>query len=432
MNRQQFRSADQGFTLPTAMGMGFVLMLLTASMLERAKSEQISATSRAKSELSMAVAEAGVTRFQAFLDRQRMLATRDLVNWQPDLTALESSFGHCVTKTEAQTYSQGDWLKLPTGKYRILSYSYLPQPPSRNPIGNTQIGMGKLLLEGQTNHQSQANSLLAVEMPISLTPTTLPALWATKLDLNRDQKITGNVRVRTCPDSSGRVLGITNENIVVGADHKPSGAITASISPWPQARPIPDRNIELPMISADVSLPRPGDWPNDQGVYNYVIQSDIKNQSIDLPAGKKLTVKLKDKESVNLYIKGNISIGGQVLAIDETTNTPQPHKLRIYGGTDTKELLIFDSATITALIHAPVAEGVGYASTEMGQGITGILWLKSWNSSNYNSRLRITQAGSWDDLEIPAVDRLGVRIHPLSSWQRQAMSLSSSSRSSSD
>jgi hypothetical protein len=76
---------EQGFTLPTAMGMGFILMMVTAAMLERARSEQIISTSRARSELSMAVTEAGVTRFQSFLDRQRLLVTKDLANWPVDL-----------------------------------------------------------------------------------------------------------------------------------------------------------------------------------------------------------------------------------------------------------------------------------------------------------------------------------------------------------
>jgi hypothetical protein len=32
--------------------------------------------------------------------------------------------------------------------------------------------------------------------------------------------------------------------------------------------------------------------------------------------------------------------------------------------------------------------------------------------------LSIEQAGSWADLEIPLEERLGVKIHPISSWQR--------------
>jgi hypothetical protein len=96
MNSKRFdrRSGDQGFTLPTAMGMGFILMMITAAMLERARNEQVISSSRARSELSMAVTEAGVTRFQSFLDRQRLLVTRDLANWPADLTNLANNVGH--------------------------------------------------------------------------------------------------------------------------------------------------------------------------------------------------------------------------------------------------------------------------------------------------------------------------------------------------
>jgi Tfp pilus assembly protein PilX len=422
MSTKYPRPNDQGFTLPTALGMGFILMLVTAAMLEGARSEQISATSRARSELSLAVAEAGITRFQAFLNQQRLLVTRNLSNWQSDLTTLESTVGNCVQKNTAQTYNQGDWLDLPTGKYRLRNYSYQPQPDS-----NGQIGISKLQIEGQTTTKpSQASSLIAVEMPVSLIPTNLPALWTTELNLHKEQKITGNVRVRTCPTNNGQVAGVSAENIAIGTNGQASGSITASIFPWPQARPIPYRNIDLPMIQGNLTLPRPGDWPDEKGVYHYAVQSNSNDTSIDLPAGKKLTVKLKNNEAVNLYTKGNISIGGQILAIDEATKAPQPQKLRIYGGADTTEFLLFDSATVTALIHAPLANGKGYSATKMGKGLTGILWLKSWNSSNHNSRLSIVQAGSWADLEIPPEEQLGVRIHPPSSWQRRDLSKLSS------
>jgi hypothetical protein len=419
MNSKRFdrrnKSGDQGFTLPVAMGMGFILMMITAAMLERARNEHVISSSRARSELSMAVTEAGVTRFQSFLDRQRLLITRDLANWPVDLTNLANNVGHCVAQTEAQAYSQQDWLSLPTGQYRLRDYSYQSQPGA-----NGQIGVGKLLLEGRTTiNPSQASSLLAVEVPVSLTPTTLPALWATSVNLDRDQRITGDVRVRTCPDPTGRVQGTRPENITLGATGQPMGSISATIFPWPQARPVPYRNLDLPMIDKSKVLPLSGDSPDAKGVYHYVVKSDINNVSIKLSASEKLQVKLKPGESVNLYVAGNLSIKGQILAIDEATKTLQPQRLRIYGGVDTKEVSLFDSATITAMIHAPLADGRGYKATKMGQGLKGILWLKSWNSDHDQSRLSIEQAGSWADLEIPAEERLGVRIQPPSSWQRR-------------
>jgi hypothetical protein len=407
------KSGNQGFTLPTAMGMGFMLMMITAAMLERARNEQIISSSRARSELSMAVTEAGVTRFQSFLDRQRLLVTRDLANWSVDLTNLANSAGHCIDQAEAQAYSQKDWFSLPTGQYKLRDYSYQSQPDS-----NGQIGLGKLLLEGQTT-TSQASSLLAVEIPVSLTPTALPALWATTVSIDRNQKIAGDVRVRTCPNSTNRVPGTHPENITVGVNGQPTSLIFATVSPWPQARPVPYYNYDLPAIVKNMTLPLPNDSPNAQGIYNYVVKSDVNNKSIDLAASEKLQVKLKPGESVNLYVVGNLAVKGQILAIDEATQTPQPQKLRIYGGIDTKEVMLFDSTTITAMIHAPLADGLGHEATTMGQGLKGILWLKSWNSDHHNSRMSIEQVGSWSDLEIPPEERLGVRIHPPSSWQRQ-------------
>jgi hypothetical protein len=410
------RNTDQGFTLPSALGMGFILMMLTAALLQQAHSAQITAGMQARSELSTAIAEAGVARVQSFFERQRSLITHDAKEW----SALLQNFEQCSDAATANHYAQGDWLDLPQGRFRVRSYTFTAKS-----LANGQIGVGKLLIEGQTTTFNQATSVIAVEIPVSVNDTKLPVLWTTMLETNKHQKITGNVRVHQCPDSSDHdgVAGI-NANQISQPEGKPSGQILAAPLPLPQARSAPDHAINLPPINDALTLPQPGDLPDEHGQYHYQIASDLYGTAINLPSGKTIKVNLAEKQSVNFYLRGNARIGGDIVAIDSNKNTV-PQSLRIYGGVDTTKFSIGDQSNINSMIHAP--EAIGYSYRETGKSssattniLTGILWLKTWNGSD--SQLSIIQAGTWVDLQIPPAEKLGVRIHPLSSWQRQAKS----------
>jgi hypothetical protein len=408
------RDRDQGFTLPSALGMGFILMMLTAALLQQAHSAQTTAGIYARSELSTAIAEAGVARVQSFFDRQRSLVTHNAAEW----STLLQKFDKCSDVTTANHYAQSNWLKIPQGRYRVLSYTFTAKT-----LANGQIGVGKLLIEGQTTTLNQATSVIAVEIPVSINDTKLPVLWTTALEVNRHQKITGDVRVHQCPESSDPdgVAGISTDQINLQPDGKPSGQILAAPFPWLVARSAPEKVIDLPMIRDSLTLPRLGDLPDEHGQYHYQIAPDLYGDAISLPPGKTIQVNLAAKQSVNFYLRGNVRIGGEVRAVDsDKKNVPQ--NLRIYGGLDTTKFLIGDQAQINAMIHAPEAIGQSYretgTATAAPNSLTGILWLKSWHSGD--RQLSIIQAGTWADLQILPTEKLGVRIHPLSSWQRQA------------
>jgi hypothetical protein len=409
------RNQDQGFTLPTAMGMGFILMMLTAAMLERAHSAQVTAGMQARSELSTAIAEAGITRVQSFFDRQRALVTYNATEWSMAL----AKFGDCMDVATANQYAQAHWLDLPQGRYRVLSYTFSPTVKDHG-----QIGVGKLLIEGQTTTFDQATSVIAVEIPVSVVETKLPALWTTALQIGKNQKITGDTRLQQCPDKRDPdgVPGISADQISLQPDGQPSGQIAAIPFPWTRPLVAPNHTIDLPVIRDDITLPRPGDLPDEHGQYHYQVSADLHNDSIDLPPGKQLQVNLQDQQSVSFYLQGNARISGLVLAMDAAKNI-LPSKLRIYGSANTTKFLIGDNAQINGLVHAPLAAGQSYREatpTKLANTLTGILWLHTWQGDE--SKLSIVQAGTWADLQIPPRDKLGVRIHPLSSWQRQAKS----------
>jgi hypothetical protein len=407
------RNQEQGFTLPSALGMGFILMMLTAVLLQQAHSAQTTAGIHARSELSTAIAEAGVARVQSFFDRQRSLITHNATEW----SALFQGFDKCSDTTTAHHYAQGDWMDLPQGRYRVLGYTF-----SAKTFDNGQIGVGKLLIEGQTTTLNQATSVIAVEIPVSVQETKLPVLWTTALEINKYQKITGDVRLHQCADNSDPdgVTGISADQITPQPDGKPSGQILALPFPWPGAQSAPSKVIDLGIIRDSLTLPRPGDLPDEHGQYHYQVAPGLDGEAISLPPGKTLQVNLVEKQSVNFYLRGNARIGGDVRAVDSNKKIV-PQNLRIYGGADTTKFLIGDRAQINAMIHAPEAIGQSYhetgSATSTTNSLTGILWLKTWHSGD--SQLAIVQAGTWADLQIAPTEKLGVRIHPLSSWQRQ-------------
>jgi hypothetical protein len=409
MKKKLPRHAQQGFALPTVLGFGFIAMMLTAALLERARSEQIGAGIQARSDLTLGLTEAGLARFRSFLDRHRQLAVRNQDRWKSDLGQLQATIGNCETPAvlaEIERYANGEWQDLPDGRYRLVSYSYQP-----GPNGQT-IGSGKIMIEGsRIQFGAESRYLLEAEFPIALNDVPIPALWTQQLKVNRSQKITGEVRNRSCPlpnDPDG-VYGVDQENL----DPTKPSAIKAAADPWLTPRTAPASAIELPRITRSMTLPRKSDSPDERGNFNYRVTSDSNNNSIQLKSTAKLTIDAKENQRVNLYVDGDMVIAGKIQA--------QPNIMRIYGSTGTKKVSIEDSAMINAIVHAPLAEGIGIANPKgspLGY-VDGALWLAAWNSDLQNSQLPIRAVGNWSELDIPMEERIGLRLDPLSAWRRR-------------
>jgi hypothetical protein len=407
--------AQQGFALPTVLGFGFIAMMLTAALLERARSEQIGAGIQARSDLTLGLTEAGLARFRSFLDQHRQLAIRNQNQWQADLGQLQATIGTCKTPAalaEIERYARGEWQDLPDGRYRLVSYSYQP-----GPNGQT-IGSGKITIEGsRIQFGAESRYLLESEFPIALNDVPIPALWTQQLKVSRSQKITGEVRNRSCPlpnDPDG-VYGVDQENL----DPTQPSAIKAATDPWLTPRTASASAIELPRITRSMTLPRKSDTPDERGNFNYRVTSDSNNNSIQLKSTAKLTINVKENQRVNLYVDGDLAIAGKIQA--------QPNRLRIYGSTGTKKVSIEDSAMINGIIHAPLAEGIGIAaakSSPVGY-VEGALWLAAWNSDLHNSQLPIRAVGNWSELDLPMEERIGLRLDPLSAWRRRETSSTS-------
>jgi hypothetical protein len=422
---QRVNRAEAGFAVPLALGLGLVMIIVAASTIGRSQSDRNTTSSQKETSRALGTSEAGVVRVQAFLDRSKLLATKNLDKWGATLDLLPSEQANCslldliALKKQAEIFKNHNWIDLDNrdlnkGRYRIVDYQY-------------QAGVGRLTLAGEVDvyntTKNSAKSTLTVEIPVSSEDAKIspPGLWAQTLRLNPSQQVNGQIRAVTCPritatDPDG-VEGIDRTNIVE-VDTKPTGQIIADpFTAIPQPKTAPNNAILLPAITKSIDLPQTSDNPDSSGEYHYLVDIDNYSSgfSIKLKDNGHIKINLrKTDKKVNLYLKGNIDLGGgKITDFDGNISS-----LRMYGGEQTLKLIIKDSASINAFIHAPFADAqnIKSSSTTLGK-ITGAIWVKSWDSVSSKGNILIVQVGNWSDFGVSKIAQ-PAQLSPLGSWQR--------------
>jgi Tfp pilus assembly protein PilX len=416
-----------GFALPVAIGMGLVMIIVAASMIGRAQSDRVITNSQRETSRALSASEAGIIRVQSFLDRHKLLATKDLNEWSNTLDILLPAQKSCrlidLTTTNQQTelFKNNNWINLDNsdrnkGRYKIVDYQY-------------RDGVGKLTVAGEIDAynttQNSAKSTLTVEIPIGNESARIapPALWANTFNLNPNQKVTGQIQAAACPqlpdlDLDG-IVGTDARNISL-ISGVPSGQIIADpFTLIPTAKTAPATATPLPAITTSIQLPRLSsiDTADKNGEYHYLVDIDdpTSGHSIKLKDLDLITIDVTATQKVNLYLKGNIDLAGS-----QTLNVNPTHpNLRIYGSSQTLKFSIKDNASITAFIHAPFADAKSISSTTSNpnKNITGGLWVNSWDSATSPNEIPIIQAGNWSDFGISKLEQ-PAQISPISSWQR--------------
>ena len=419
--------SEAGFATPLALGMGLVMIIVAASTIGRSQSDRMTTISQREIDRALSVSEAGVGRFQSFLDRHRFLATKNLPSWSNTLTLLPSVQAGChlidLTSATAQTglFTAHTWIDLDSsdrrkGRYKIVDYQY-------------QNGIGKLTVAGEIdsyyNAQNTAKNTLIVKIPIGSESAKIapPALWANTFNLNPAHQITGQIQGVTCPqlpivDADG-IIGIDPSNIAL-ISGTPSGEIISDpFTPIPPAKVAPNTATLLPAITSSIKLPRPSsiDLPDANNEYHYLVGIDnsSSNHSIKLQDLDRIELNVTPGQKVNLYLKGNIDLAGS-----QTLNVNATHpNLRIYGTPQTLLLTIKDTASITAFIHAPFANAKSISSSPPNprKNLTGAVWVNSWDSMTSPNNLPIIQTGDWSDFGISKPEQPS-QINPISYWQR--------------
>jgi hypothetical protein len=419
--------AQAGFAMPLALGMGLMMIIIAASLIGRSQSDRATTVSQRELNRALSVSEAGAIRFQSFLDRHKLLATKNLSQWRITLDSLPIIQSSCrsidilAAKQQTDLFQASNWIALDNsdankGKYRIIDYQY-------------QNGVGKLKVAAEigtyNNPQNISKHSLIVDIPIGSESAGLapPALWANIFNLSPAQPITGQIQGVTCPqvvnvDVDG-ITGVDATNIALIAG-VPSGQIIADpFTPIPAPKVAPTNAILLPAIATSIQLPRVGygDVPDANHEYHYLVDIDNPSSgySIKLQDLDRITINLAANEKINLYLKGNIDFAGS-----QTVNVNLAHpNLRIYGSAQTVRLIVKDNAAITAFIHAPLAdaESVRALTPNPNPQLTGAVWVNSWNSMTSQNQLPIIQSGTWSDFGISKLEQ-PPQLSPISYWQR--------------
>jgi Tfp pilus assembly protein PilX len=416
-----------GFALPVAIGMGLVMIIVAASMIGRAQSGQIITNSQRETSRALSTSEAGIIRVQSFLDRHKLLATKNLSEWSNTLKNLPTPQASCrlidliSTKQQTELFKNNNWINLDNrdqnkGRYKIIDYQY-------------RDGIGKLTVSGEIDtyntNQNSAKSTLTVEIPIGNESAKIapPALWANTFNLNPNQKVTGQIQAAACPqlpaiDLDG-IIGVDASNITLISGVTSGQIVADPFIPIPAPKIAPATATPLPAITASIQLPRLNsiDTPDANGEYHYLVDIDNESSghSIKLKDLDTIKIDVTATQKVNLYLKGNIDLAGS-----QTLNVNPTHpNLRIYGSAQTLKFSIKDNASITAFIHAPFADAKSISSDtpNPNKNITGGLWVNSWDSATSPTEIPIIQAGNWADFGIAKIEQ-PAQISPVSSWQR--------------
>ncbi len=416
------KNLQAGFTMPLALGMGLMMIIVTASIIGRAQTDRTATSFQKESNRSLSISEAGIVRVRSYLDRHKFLATKNLNNWVNTLDLLPSAQVGCglinftQAKQQAQLFKNGDWIALDSsnpkkGRYKIVDYQY-------------QNGIGKLTIASEIapDHTTQniSSSKLSVEISIGSESANIPppALWANTFNLSSTQKITGQIRSVSCPvfsiDDPDGVAGLNDTNL------SSDGQIIADpFIAIPLPKVAPNTSTLIPAITGSIQLPRVGftDLPDANNEYHYLVDIDSLSSgySIKLQDNDSIKINVLPNQKVNLYLKGNIDLAG-IKTIDVDPTHPN---LRIYGSSQTTKLAIGQNATITAFIHAPLADArsITAKSLVLGSGVRGAIWVKSWDSVSSPNSLPIVQAGTWADLGFNKVEQ-PPQLGSISYWHR--------------
>ena len=75
-----YRTSEQGFALPVAIGLGLIMLLIGATMIVRSQGDQVTASAQKATASSFDTTETGITRIQLLLSKYGFLAAIAILN----------------------------------------------------------------------------------------------------------------------------------------------------------------------------------------------------------------------------------------------------------------------------------------------------------------------------------------------------------------
>lgn len=138
------RYSDQGFSLPIAMGLGFIMILIAMTLLMRSQADQAIAKSQMRTAQSLSISELGLTRALAAMKKNFTLTGVDyntqsptfIDTWSGQLGADASLL--VGTDPTAAANAPTRWISISTfGEFKIVSYN--PDDPVPDNTGTLKV-----------------------------------------------------------------------------------------------------------------------------------------------------------------------------------------------------------------------------------------------------------------------------------------------------
>jgi Tfp pilus assembly protein PilX len=450
--------SDRGFVLPLSVAVGAILMLLGVMMIMRASQGDKTAIATKSNSRSQAVAEAGLTHVQSFLNRNRVLATACSTNTassncaSPPANSLTWNNFCAPTSTSPGAYTSilSGWNDLnnaaANGQFRLVKYAFNPGSlPSDPPL----LGEGVLILEGRVNQEGNeafriSTTRLEAKFQAERTIDDIddfPALWfsaATNSAASTDTTFTALpgflIWDTSCPDQSNvtnvqqfkdrlapnfsdyrEIPGLSFPALPTAGQTQPSGAGVYNL-------PIP--------VTPSLQLPRLTDALDNYQI-TYIVPTTVLDNNKEIYFSKANHPTL---QTVILYLGSGTSLdinnGGRI-RLDPGIN------LKIYShgpidlsSTSSNPAIVSTSAITQLYSYTNSTINVSGSSGEPlrlfvfapqssvifdGANVRGGVWARSWQGSNSAILARDLPGSVFSmfssEVQVP-------RMRSLTSWRR--------------
>jgi hypothetical protein len=285
------KKCSQGFSMPVAMGTGLIMLIVGQTLIVRSYNDRVASLGQVAGNGAVGVAEIGLTRYQAFLNRNRELAFLDAcVPASSTSTCSRDTWRNAVTSTKLankvcpasspelrtqrlQAMAAQDtaaWQDIDStnprqGQFRLVSYTV--NDPSHPTAGN-------LVVEGRLGQEGSGATAVAdgdtaaarLQVTIPLTggrlgqPATYPGIWLTTLNTSTTSPSTFSSGTTSVSSPSPIALDV-RANVFVSDCGANLSAIRVDPSTQ-QNHMVMQTDMPMPSLPPlPVAMPNPGQTP---------------------------------------------------------------------------------------------------------------------------------------------------------------------------
>jgi hypothetical protein len=381
VNRGQLnrKKCNQGFSMPVAMGTGLIMLIVGQTLMVRSYNDRVASLGQVAGNGAVGVAEIGLTRYQAFLNRNRELAFLDACvpasstsiclpdTWRNAVTSPKLAGKVCPTSPSARTQrlqamaaeDVAGWQDIDStdprqGQFRLVSYTVTidnsdPKKPKGNLVVEGRIGQDG---SGATAVADGDTAAARLQVTIPLTGERLdqpqtypyPGVWLTTIDTSNLTSSTTAVNNSPPPivlDVRANVFvsdcGVNLSTIRVDPDTRQDHMVMQTDMPMPSLPPLPGVMPNPGQTPAPSASPSPGDNNSNSSDRPRAYELGTINTDLNLPRPGDVPVVENGSTQVFHYLVDKIDLttaANASLDVDTTAREIsggyQPVRIELY------------------------------------------------------------------------------------------------------